>query len=143
MLTEIRTFHTDTDFSHIQAMIVESDAQTIRALGSLMDELGIQYKRNTSGQHVIRQASIIKPDLLLLDLDLPDDDALVLCRLLRVEPALHDVPIIGLGQQKWSERRAELQAAGFSSYIRKKPLPHQEFSTYLASIMSGYPVWMD
>ncbi len=143
MLTAAHTFSTNTSFENVQALIIEADAQTLRALSNLMTELGIQYKRNTSGQHVARQADVVKPNLILLDVDLPEGDPFAICQALRQETALAGVPIVAIGEEKWAGQRAELEAQGFFSLIRKKPLPHREFSSYLAQILNGHPVWMD
>lgn len=143
MLTAAQTFSTNTSFENVQALIIEADAQTLRALSNLMTELGIQYKRNTSGQQVARQADVVKPNLILLDVDLPEGDPFAICQALRQETALAGVPIVAIGEEKWAGQRTELEAQGFFSLIRKKPLPHREFSSYLAQILNGHPVWMD
>lgn len=96
------------------ALVVEGDAVCLRAISAALDALDVRYKRNASGRYVIEQVRAMTPppDLILLDLDLPQGDALEIASALRADPAASQIPIIliadGSGfnavpsaQQKW------------------------------------------
>ncbi|MFF5297206.1 ATP-binding protein [Paractinoplanes globisporus] len=59
------------------------------------------------------------PDLILLDLHLPDMPGEQLLALLRQEPATHDIPVVVLSADATQHHIEQLQAAGVSGYLTK------------------------
>jgi CheY-like chemotaxis protein len=119
------------------AYIVEDDAHSLLAISSLLDELGIHYKRNTTGAGVVQQIGAMapKPDFVLLDLDLPDGDAFAICATLTSEPGSH-IPIIALTDRCTDDLKGRMQASGFAGLVHK-PLPRRCFLDYVQRILSG------
>jgi CheY-like chemotaxis protein len=60
-----------------------------------------------------------KPDLVLLDISLPDIDGAELLLQLRADPTLHDLPVVALTAHAMSGDREHFLALGFDDYVTK------------------------
>lgn len=122
----------------LHAFVIEDDAHSLVAIGSLLDELGIAYKRNTTGANVVRQLQEMqpRPDFILLNLDLPEGDALAICRELRASPCAQIIPIIAIADDFSPEMLKAVRAGGFSAYVFK-PLPRRCFGQCLQRVIAG------
>ncbi|HEY3108707.1 MAG TPA: response regulator [Chloroflexota bacterium] len=93
---------------------------------------------STSG---LRMAKDLRPDLVLLDLGMPDVDGLEVCRALRREPATADLPIIFVTARiDMTENEAAWQAVGAQGAISKPFSPTHllsEVERVLAGRMGG------
>lgn len=100
-------------------LIVEDEARLAQALAFMLKQEGIRAlvaADGMTGLALIRQE---RPALVLLDLNLPELDGLEVCRQVRADPALAELPILiltALGQQE--HERAAL-ASGATAYVRK------------------------
>lgn len=119
-------------------LIVEDDAHHLIVVSSLLKELGIRYRRNTTGANVIEQLNemIPRPSLLLLDLDLPDADAFAILETVRSDPYLVSLPIVALVDSALAVSAAEMQALGFAAVLFK-PLPRREFIDVVTQLLGG------
>lgn len=122
----------------LHAFVIEDDAHSLVAIGSLLDELGIAYKRNTTGANVVRQLQEMQPwpDFILLNLDLPEGDAFAICRELRASPCTQTIPIIAVADNFPPEMLRAVRAGGFDAYVLK-PLPRRCFSQCLQRVIAG------
>lgn len=134
-------------FNNMWAFIVEDDAHSLIAISSILRELGITYKRNTTGAGVVQQLLSMRPcpDFILLDLSLPLADPFELTDSIRSDPALCDIPIICLGEVVLGEiganhAIARAQQCGCTSYLAK-PLPRRQFADLLRRILDGEQLW--
>jgi CheY-like chemotaxis protein len=103
-------------------LLVEDDARSLRALSALLSEMGIRYMRNTSGALVVEQVRAARPcpDLVLLNIDLPDGDAFAIYRELRDDPALAHIPVIALADtQVVPDILAQIQRSRFAGTLHK------------------------
>lgn len=129
-------------FQDVWALVVESDAHQLMNVSAILRELGIHYKRNTSGTDVVGQADTMRPrpHFILLDLDLSGGDPLLICQAIRASASLSRTPVIGIGSPQWVKQRSQMQAAGFTSFI-SKPLPRRQFGLLIQRILAGQSVW--
>jgi CheY-like chemotaxis protein len=129
-------------FSNMWAFIVEDDAHSLIAISSMLRELGITYKRNTTGAGVVQQLLGMNPfpDFILLDLSLPLADPIELTNSIRRDPALHDIPIICLGEGDIHQLIERAQQAGCTAFLAK-PLPRRQFGDLLRRILDGEQLW--
>src|SRR5262245_19628767 len=80
-----------------KSVLVVEDEQDIRELIRYnLSKEGFQVDWAASGEQALRSARINPPGLILLDLMLPGIDGLEVCRLIKTEQALSQVPIIML-----------------------------------------------
>ncbi|MFV8112018.1 response regulator, partial [Enterobacter cloacae complex sp.6700816] len=69
-----------------------------------------------SGTAALARARQQPPDLLLLDMSLPDMDGRTLLALMRAEPSLAHIPAVALTAEAMPDERARALAAGFQGY---------------------------
>jgi len=67
-------------------------------------------------------------DLVLLDVELPEVDGLALCRLLRAQPALKQLPVVIFSANDSEGRKVEAFTAGADDYIVKPSTPGELLS---------------
>lgn len=105
-------------------LAVEDDLSSI-ALLKLILEAYSELIIAKNGEEALEKASSCNPDLVLVDLDLPDISGIEVCRRLKADPTLTDVPIIFL--TGYSDIMFEAQAfeAGAIDYIVKPVSPYR------------------
>jgi CheY-like chemotaxis protein len=107
-----------------QALIVEDDAHNLLALGSLLRGLNIHFKRNTTGADVLQQARRVRPDFILLDMDLPYGDPFLIYAKLRRDRDLKNVPVIAIGDNRLlKELQPRILKSGFAASLTKPIAP--------------------
>jgi DNA-binding response OmpR family regulator len=115
-------------------LIVEDDPSVLTLTRDLL--LAENYRVETvvnskEGSEAVRR---LKPDLLILDLNLPDGDGLDLCRQLKKEAALKDLPVFILTARASSEDIVAGLEAGADDYLTK-PFNEREFEARVRVIL--------
>ena len=75
-------------------LIVEDTIDALRLLSDLLSEQGYDVRAVTNGRQAIEAVERDPPDLILLDVGLPDLDGYEVCRRLRASERSKDVPVI-------------------------------------------------
>ncbi len=100
-------------------LIVDDEPQNVRLLGELLREEH-EVIVATSGTEALRRTdSEIPPDLILLDVMMPEMDGWDVCRELKANPATRDIPIIFVTARDDVTDEAKGLAAGAVDYIAK------------------------
>lgn len=119
------------------ALVVEDDALNLLAITSLLNRMRIRYKRNTTGAQVIQQARNMRPDFILLDLDLPAGDAFIICAELHADPSLRHIPVIATGDANAMHKLLpRIRSSQFAGSI-PKPLCQQDFDGLLHHVLGA------
>lgn len=87
---------------------------------------GILLQSNSSGKKAIELAKKIKPDVILLDLNLPDLDGQEVLKLLKSDDATKDIPVVVVSADAMPLQLKKLLKAGAKKYLTK-PLDIIEF----------------
>ena len=129
-------------FTNCWALVVEADAHSLIAISALLRDLGIHYKRNTTGSSVVEQALSMQPHptFVLLDLDLPHGDAFHIITALKAHPALAAIPVIAIADDSALSLAPRTRHLGFAGFL-PKPLPRRNFADLLERILDGEQVW--
>ena len=80
---------------------------------------GFETTGAVTGAEGIKKAQTDPPEVVLLDLALPDTDGIEVCRVLRANAALADIPILGITAWSNQEDLDEFAAAGTDRIISK------------------------
>jgi len=130
-------------FRNVRALVVEDDAHSLIAITMILKDLGIDYKRNTTGANVIEQLEAMRPmpQFVLLDLDLPKGDAFQICHEIQADAKLANVKIIAIANDSTTELLKQVKRGHFSGLICK-PLPRNEFGKLLQRLLSGEQVYV-
>jgi CheY-like chemotaxis protein len=122
-----------TEAADSRVLVVE-DSEPIRAAFTiLLEESGYAVSAAGTGAEALRLAGEAAPDLVLLDLGLPDLRGLDVVRHLKADPVTARIPVVVLTGRDDDDDRDALLAAGCAAYL-VKPIDTQ---TLLRSI-PGY-----
>jgi CheY-like chemotaxis protein len=86
---------------------------------SVLEMEGFRVDTAGSSQEVLQQLKAHRPDLILMDVQLPGQDGLTLTRQLKASPATAGIPIVALTAHAMAGDREEALAAGCIDHISK------------------------
>jgi signal transduction histidine kinase/CheY-like chemotaxis protein len=109
----------DTVFDGRSILIVEDDVRNVFALTSVFEPRGARVRIARNGREALDAVRESKPDLVLMDVMMPEMDGLTATRELRREPAFRDLPIIVLTAKAMRDDYQQSLAAGANDYMAK------------------------
>jgi CheY-like chemotaxis protein len=117
-------------------LLVDDDPDIVRLLTMTLQPEGFRLLPASDGNTALEIARAERPDLLLLDWNMPGRSGLEVCRALRAEsdPDLREVPVVLLTAQAEAEDTAAGFAAGVTDYVTKPFKP--------AHIRSRVHIWL-
>lgn len=116
-------------------LLVEDDSLLRHAFRLLLEDAGYRIHEAGTAHEAIEKARESVPDLILLDLGLPDAPGLDVVRTLRLNERTQDTPVIALTGRVGLEEKRECMEAGCTSYLTKPIEPKvllQRLSEFLA-----------
>lgn len=115
----------DTSNDEALILIVDDIARNLQVLGSILSESGFGVSVASSGQGALEAIREQKPDVILLDIQMPDMDGFEVCRLLKADPKTHQIPVIFLTARTETDDIVRGFELGAVDYITK-PFISQE-----------------
>jgi DNA-binding response OmpR family regulator len=106
-----------------RVLVVEDDRGHAAFCESLLRHQGFEVDIATSAEHALMLVESRTPDLVLLDINLPDMSGIELAQLLRERHSLAHVPLVFLTGEEDLDRRAEAIAAGGDDFLSKPIRP--------------------
>ncbi len=107
-------------------LIVEDHADIRRLIRMTLEFEPVEIHEAPDAPAGLQAAQALRPDLVLLDVMMPGGmDGLDLCRALRADPALADVPVVVLSARGQASDLQAALAAGASAYLVKPFSPMQ------------------
>lgn len=100
-------------------LFVDDDAITLQILSKAAELLGHQAILSGSGEQAIELASTLQPDLIMLDMMMPDMDGLDVLSRLREKPHTAGIPVIILSAGVNLDDAVRVRAAGAQGYLMK------------------------
>jgi PAS domain S-box-containing protein len=114
-----------------RVLYIEDDPSNIEVVQQILAHADdVEVTTATDGRQGVQLALHGRPDVVLLDLSLPDVDGGDVLRRLTTDPATQDIPVIVLSADATPERQDDLIADGAYAYVTK-PL---DISTFLATL---------
>ncbi len=121
-------------------LVIEDNEQNMYLVNFILSKYGYQVIQARSGDEGIQQAQQHKPDLVLLDIQLPIMDGYAVARELRKMKVMAEIPIVAVTSYAMPGDRENALEAGCSGYI-EKPINPETFITevehYLHSQENG------
>lgn len=100
-------------------LIVDDDPVTVRMLMGILGNAGFGTASAGSGGEAITQSLALRPDLVLLDVHLPDMDGFTVCKRMRSNSATADTPVLFISATEDTLVKAQGFDAGGVDYITK------------------------
>jgi signal transduction histidine kinase/CheY-like chemotaxis protein len=107
------------DPDHLRVMVVDDNVDAAQMLAALLEVQGHTVGVEYDGQGALERARRERPDVLLLDIGLPDMDGYELARRLRAQPENENATLVALTGYGQHQDREEAQHAGFDHYLVK------------------------
>ena len=106
-------------------LVVDDDKEVVRLMRGYLEQAGYEVLAAYDGETAIHILRREKPDLLLLDLMLPDRDGYDITRLVRGDPALASIPIIMLTARVEDTDKIIGLEIGADDYVTKPYNPRE------------------
>ena len=100
-------------------LIVEDEESLLKLESILLISKGFEVKGVANGRAALEAVAEDKPDLVLLDIMLPEIDGFEVCRQLKSAPATRHIPVIMLTAKKSREDMVRGEKVGAYWYITK------------------------
>jgi len=117
--------------SNVRTVMIVDDSVTVRKVTSrLMERHGYEVKTAKDGVDAMNQLQDIRPDVVLLDIEMPRMDGFEVLRSVRRDENLKDLPIIMITSRTGEKHKQQAMELGVNQYLGK---PFQE-ANLLATI---------
>lgn len=116
-------------------LIVDDEYLTIEMLSTFLNLMGHQSIGALSGRQTWDKLAYEEPDIILLDIMLPDDNGLDICRKLRANEATRSLPVIMISAYSPPMNKQAIEA-GANGYLAK-PIKLDALKNALASAGVG------
>ncbi len=124
--------------SFAEVAIVEDDDDTAEMLAEMVRLSGYEVRLYHGAQTAMAAFRKHAPDLVMLDIMMPDISGLEVLRHLRRDPALHSIPVIILSAKGTPQEVKEGLEAGANMYLTK-PVQFGEVKAALQKFLPGAP----
>ena len=114
-------------------LVVDDVRENVRLLEAVLEGHGYEVVSATDGQAALELAVSVKPDLVLLDVLMPQPDGYTVCRRLREQDETAVLPVIMLTASEGSEKTRSIEA-GADDFI-PKPFNRDELLTRIRSLL--------
>ncbi|MER3514560.1 MAG: hypothetical protein C4310_09380 [Chloroflexota bacterium] len=116
-------------------LIIDDDRDSLTLIGLMLQRQGYETATAQSGAQALQMAEAHPPDLILLDVMMPDMDGFEVCRRLRSVPRLAHIPVIMFTAKTLVEDKVAGFEAGADDYLTKPTHP-QELSARVKAMLS-------
>ena len=100
-------------------LVVDDTIENLRLLSDILDHQGYDVRAVTSGSQALRAVEHDPPDLILLDITMPDMDGYEVCRRLKATDGAKDVPVIFLTALSDTADKVQAFDVGGVDYVTK------------------------
>ena len=102
-----------------QVLVVEDNERNMRLFRDVLRASGYRTLEATTGERAVELVFEHRPDLVLMDIQLPDIDGVEALRILRADEGTASIPVLALTAQAMEGDRERFLAAGFDGYLSK------------------------
>jgi CheY-like chemotaxis protein len=115
-------------------LVVEDDSDMVNVLQMMLKHLGYYSITAKNGREAVNMAASQLPDLVLLDIMLPNMDGLEAARLIRQNPKTHSIPILAVTAKVFPKDREECLQNGCNDHLAK-PFTLEELASRIEKLL--------
>ncbi len=104
-------------------LIVDDDIDSLKLIGLMLQRQGYEISAANAGSQALTKAASEAPDLIILDVMMPDMDGYEVCRRLRADPQTQHIPIIMFTAKTLVDDKVAGFEAGADDYLTKPTHP--------------------
>jgi CheY-like chemotaxis protein len=120
-------------------LIVEDNARNLKLARDVLNHVGYRTLEAENAEDGLALARAERPDLVLMDVQLPGMDGVEALARLRTDPLTADIPVVALTAFAMREDRDRLLAVGFDAYL-EKPIDVREFPRQVEAVLAPVDV---
>ncbi|SFN09978.1 two-component system, NarL family, sensor histidine kinase BarA [Izhakiella capsodis] len=120
----------------LTVMAVDDNPANLKLIGALLEEQVEHIVLCESGREAVHQAKLHKPDIILMDIQMPDIDGIRASEMIRALSGYQNTPIVAVTAHALDGEREELIAAGMNDYLAK-PIDERKLRQLLAQYAPG------
>ena len=118
-------------------LIVEDNEKNMKLVRDILRHHGHATVEAQSGEEGVRLAISAPPDLVLMDIQLPDIDGIEALRRIRAERPLDRVPVIAVSASVMPDDQRKIVSSGFDAFVSKPINLRQFLDTVQRFLQSG------
>ena len=115
-------------------LVVEDNPMNMELVCEVLEAHGYEVWQATSAAEALERLKRVKPDLILMDIQLPGLDGLALTKRLKQEPATRDILVVALTAHAMKGDRDRILEAGCCGYI-PKPIDVKDLTNQVARFL--------
>jgi two-component system cell cycle response regulator DivK len=120
-------------------LVVEDNELNMRLFCDLLDAFGYEAHKCRDGVKAIEIARAEKPDLIIMDIQLPEVSGLDITRWLKDDPELAHIPVLAVTAFAMRADEQRVREAGCEGYL-SKPIQMTSFLRAVEELVGGQPV---
>jgi two-component system, cell cycle response regulator DivK len=117
-------------------LIVEDNDKNMKLARDVLQSKGYSTLEAITGEEGVQLARERKPDLVLMDIQLPGINGMEALRQLRADPACARIPVVAFTASVTPTDRSLIAAAGFDGFL-SKPVNLKEFLDTVRRLLDG------
>ncbi len=115
----------DNDFPQGDILVVDDNTANLKYLVELLTTSGYRVRPAADGELALRSVRAKLPELVLLDIEMPDMDGIEVCRRLKADPTTKDIPVIFLSAHRETDIKVKALKEGGIDYVTKPIQPSE------------------
>ena len=120
----------------IHVLVVDDNQVNLKLVRVLLTSFGYEAHCAEDAEQALELLQTLRPQLILMDIQLPGMDGLTLTRKLKADPGFRDVPVVALTAYAMKGDDARALEAGCTGYITK-PIDTRIFLTRVAGFLAA------
>jgi DNA-binding response OmpR family regulator len=116
-------------------LIIDDDSETLRLIGLMLQRQGYLTITASNGEEGVALAKHELPDLVILDIMMPDVDGFMVAKHLRAEPGISEIPILMFTAKSQVDDKVAGFEAGADDYLTK-PVHPVELVAHVKALLS-------
>ncbi len=117
-------------------LIVEDNEKNMKLARDILKAKGYETLEAVTGEEGVKLAKEKKPDLVLMDIQLPGINGIEAFKQLRADAKTARIPVIALTASVTPTDRSQITAAGFDAFV-SKPINLKEFVATVKRLVEG------
>ena len=119
-----------------KVLIVEDEPKNLKLTSMILKPHGYDIVSAIDGEQAVEAARKEKPDIILMDMQLPKMSGLEATKIIRDTPGFRDIPIIALTAYAMKDDEAKYLEGGCTAYM-SKPVDTRGLPVLVAKLLEG------
>ena len=116
-------------------LIVEDNEKNMKLVRDILQAKGYQTLEAVNAEDGIVLAAEKKPDLVLMDIQLPGMNGIEALKVLRADPTTAHIPVVAITASVMQQNKQQVMDSGFNGFI-EKPINLRQFLASVQSVLT-------